>query len=405
MKAFDGFSGFGGAHIALKRAGFEVIGVELDDAIAQVARDNGHDIVTTNLLDTDPYRYAGCDLMHFSPPCPSFSLANSNAGETENDLALARKIAQFVRASRPRFFTLENVWLYRRSNSWKYIIKPALEEAGYTSDFWLLNAADYGVPQTRKRMIVAARLDGGAVIKPFQSHSKTGDLFTSPWVGWYEAIEDLIPGLPESEFAPWQKRAMPAKLKYLLELVECGGYVAAESFLVDGQNAGPKTVNAKSWNEPTMTITDGNKGVPRAFVIGGQQPTPTTVQHRNGNKPLWTVTTKDNARVKAFIFGDQYRQIAPPTRPMFTVMTRQSGGAPPRAFVEPRVVSMTPEALARFQDFPHDYKLPGHNGLACRGIGNALPPAVMAAVVEMLLSDELVKVETNRERRSNDGQG
>jgi DNA (cytosine-5)-methyltransferase 1 len=53
-----------------------------------------------------------------------------------------------------------------------------------------------------------------------------------------------------------------------------------------------------------------------------------------------------------------------------------------RALVPHRVVKMTPRALARFQSFPDWYELPEHNALACKIIGNAVPPLLMRRVME-----------------------
>ncbi len=194
-KALVGCSGFGGIEIALTQAGFETVGIEIEPAIAEVARRNGHSTTTADILDIDPGQYIGYDLMQFSLPCLSFSVANHRSSEGEGDLALARKAAQFVVVSQPEFFVLENVWAYRHSQSWS-IINEAMVEMGYGVDFWHLNSADYGVPQTRKRMIAVGRWDGRTPVKPFQTHSKNPDFFTSPWRGWYEAIEDLIDELP-----------------------------------------------------------------------------------------------------------------------------------------------------------------------------------------------------------------
>lgn len=356
-------------------AEFEIraVGIELDAAIAAVARMNGHRIITANLFNLNPHAYVGYDLMHFSPPCPSFSQANATGREAANDILLAIKIAIFIRVCKPRLFTLENVWRYRLSQSWT-IIKKALADSGYRFDFWHLNAADYGLPQSRKRMVVAARRDGGTIHKPFPTHSKTGDFFTRPWVGWYAAIEDLLPDLPESALAPWQWRRMPEELKTML--VMSGntnispqdsrpgrGWLPVErpantvmatgnlprAFLVAGGNS-RKNGNAATylWDEPVMTITASGKSVHRAVIVGHQQPTPETVQLRRGDQPVWTVTTKDNGSVKAFVIGDQERQIAAAERHMFTVRAGENGGGLPRAFIEIRVVSMTPRALARF---------------------------------------------------------
>lgn len=158
-KAFVGFAGFGGFSIALCEAGFDVIEIELNPLIAEVNRANGGNVITGDILNIDPADYTGYWLAQFSPPCTRISGANAKASEAEIDLMLARKICEFIKVARPRYFVLENVPQYQRSLSW-LIIWYMLRECGYGIDAWNLNAADYGVPQSRRRMIVIARRDG-----------------------------------------------------------------------------------------------------------------------------------------------------------------------------------------------------------------------------------------------------
>jgi site-specific DNA-cytosine methylase len=89
--------------------------------------------------------------------------------------------------------------------------------------------ADYGVPQTRKRMIVQATLGNRlGMLPPTHTETPQAGLFGAGlprWVSWYEAIEDLLDTLPESEFAPWQ-------LKNLAQNQE-------QVFLITNQNDAP----------------------------------------------------------------------------------------------------------------------------------------------------------------------
>jgi len=332
MKALVGFAGFGGVDIALKSFGFDVIGVEIDDAIAAVNRSNGGHCLTADLLDINPADYIGWLLFHFSPPCPNFSVAKVGGAETEADLTLARKICEFIRVGRPEYLTLENVWMYRKSLGWMLIWYTLLEE-GYGVDAWNLNAADYGVPQSRRRMIVIARRDGRRPTKPFPTHSKKPDMFTRPWRNWHEAIEDLLPTLPETQFAAWQMDQMPDE--QMTYLCTTGNTVCASP--------------------------DG--GIPKAFLLG--QGSRSSI--KNCSQPSDTITANNNQTgVKVFVMASANRR---PIRVGYP-------GA--------KVVSMSTRCLARFQDFPDSFQLPSNRALACRGIGNALPPSLYRAVLKSL---------------------
>ena len=330
------FPGGGGADMGLSAAGLDVKwGLEYDDNIAQVARENGLNIHTADVTKVDPDWYERVDVLHASPPCPNFSIAKTGAEETDEDVSLAHATVRFVQALEPALFTLENVWGYRKSQSWK-LIREHLQQNGYDWNGWHLNCADYGAPQTRKRMIVAARKGGPRPKKPAATHAEdpsSGGLFDDTldeWVGWYEAIEDLIPDLPETELADWQKERLPDEVK---------------TVLIDGKPmsfGGELQPNRAS--DPVQTISASNqKHMPRAVLVPG------------GNGSSFVTRTD----------GQPSRTIS-----------KQPGNCD-RAVMGRRVVQMTPRCLARFQAFPDWYELPNSKSLACRIIGNAVPPLAM----------------------------
>lgn len=320
------FTGGGGADIGMRQAGIDMRwGVEINPAIAAVANANlGGHVQVGDILSCDAGDFEPVDVLHASPPCPSFSQAKVGAVETAHDIQLARQTAHFVTTLLPRVFTLENVWLYRFSRSW-HIIEDALHGAGYWVSMALVNAADHGVPQTRKRMIVRA-VRGGFV--PYLPEP-------TAWIGWYAAIEDILHTLPESQFAEWQKARMPKLLA---------------SFLMQVQGEGGDGVRLA--DEPMQTVT-ANHGAAkyRAFLAPGQDFT----QTRQANEPSYTISA-----------------------------TELKHGS--RALLDTgKVVSMTPRALARFQSIPDWYVLPDNARLAAKGIGNAVPPTLMERLYRDLI--------------------
>ena len=369
-------------------------GVEIRPDIAGVAERNipGLSVIRSDVALVDwsslepPYHF------HSSPSCKNASNANSDGEEVDEDIASAMAICKALRILRPPVFTLENVWFYRNFESFEFIT-TMLTKLGYIyTDWWHLNFANYGVPQTRKRLILIARRDRQQAMPP-PTHSSMPDPWGvyKPWVGWYEAIEDLIPELPIStradcelcqlgrcmgHFADWQADRLPEELRTILlaqgaydgEVVNRSAELPAMTITANGNQSGVKAFlmragNANQagqqegrWsNMPAMTIT-GSK--PRAFVVGSQYGQPNTVQDRppqirRDNEPYFTVTVSGSAH------GDQ------------------------RAFAG-RVVKMTPRALARFQSIPDTYLLPASNGLACEIVGNAVPPLLAKAICEAI---------------------
>lgn len=408
------FSGGGGFCLGMVAAGVNhVWGVEYDDAIAQVARDNGLATITADILQCDPSTFEPVDFLHASPPCPNFSNAKTNAEETENDAALAAKVCEFIAELLPNVFTLENVYGYRKSKSWQSIARTLLEH-GYQFNYWHVNMADYGVPQNRKRMIVIARRDGIMPMLPPATHDEKPQmtLFGAKrqWVGWYEAIEDLIPTLPDSEFAPWQLERLPDELFeslcYLNPNVNTHGdgyrlsnmpatTIAANrgagkyrAFIVNGTpNDNGASVTACAQNAPSFTMTASVEKRPlRAFIAPGGNANSFSVRKDNelarvvgdvdrvGNMPRAFFVQAANSQSNGKIINELCEQAR-------TVDTQGT----PKAYTNGRVVKMTVHALARFQSFPDSYQWPENNSLATRIIGNAVPPLFAQRLVEWLI--------------------
>lgn len=206
-------SGGEGIGIGAQQSGlYHLWGIEINDRIAQVARDNGFHIITADIRDVDLQTLEIPDVLHASPKCQNASTAKQGSREMPLDVDIARCIVRYLEILRPRIFTLENVYGYRRFEAFR-IILHALNRLGYFTDFGNLNAANFGVPQTRRRLILRAMQGGLVPMLPLPK----------PWVGWYEAIEDLIPTLPESEFAPWQRKALESQSCNIVRAFIVGG--------------------------------------------------------------------------------------------------------------------------------------------------------------------------------------
>ena len=359
------FTGGGGSDLGAVGAGLTPIwGIELDPRIAEVARFNlKHDVQVADILSVDPKTLERPDFLTASPPCPSFSAAKTNGVETALDIALAQKVAEFISVLQPRIFTLENVPAYRHSKSWA-LIEQALYKHGYWLHVAVINAADMGVPTTRRRLIVRA-VRGGYVP---QLPPKL------PWVGWYEAIEDLIPDLPESQFAAWQLSRLPKALSTML--VSSGG---------SHFNSGEKQVAHFGPDQPAMTVLTGTGSRAKALLVGqgGYKGGIATAEQ---DQPALTVTANRNQRdVRAFLVDgklNNYGQsmtVPDGHDPSFTVTTSHNS-RDLKGCSDGRVVKMTPRALARFQGISDDYALPDDRTLACRIIGNACCPPVFEAL-------------------------
>lgn len=324
------FCGGGGVDIGARAAGLALAwGIEYDAEIADVARRNlGNHIITADILDVDPAMLPHVTVLHASPPCPNFSVAKTDRGETPHDIALGRKVAEFVRVLMPRIFTLENVYAYRHSESWT-IIADTLNECGYWHNIEHVNAADFGVPQSRQRMIVRAVRGGWVPMLPAPVEH----------VGWYAAIADLVDDLPDSKLAPWQLRRLPEEV--MTQLFANGGY--------DG--------NIQSSHPDAPAMTCGANCGPYNAVLVDLGNTSRDATQLDESMPSCTIAAWHGRRPSHV----------------------------PIAILPHRVVGITPRALARFQTFPDWYELPSKRTLAARIIGNAVPPLLYQRIIEQLI--------------------
>jgi len=160
----DLFSGAGGLSIGLREAGYKVefaCEIDTDCCATYDAVLPEHRIEPRPIQDVDFSRYQGIDLVAGGPPCQPFSSGGKRlASKDDRDM-----IPEFVRAvkqARPKVFLMENVPGLQVSwnDSYYHLFKDQLESLGYTLSIQVLNAADYGVPQKRRRLLVVGVRSG-----------------------------------------------------------------------------------------------------------------------------------------------------------------------------------------------------------------------------------------------------
>ncbi|WP_041238569.1 DNA cytosine methyltransferase [Gloeothece citriformis] len=194
------FSGGGLFDVGAVIAGIRPIwGVEFDPHNSQVSsviadfyeKNLGRHLIRKPVQEIDFNSLISPDFFHCSPPCQKFSLSNPQRGETENDRKLAIAITKAIKILKPQVFTLENVVRYGKSQSLQ-TIKETLEQCAYQHQELILDAADFGVPQCRKRFFLVATTS----LSPLELL-----LIKTPSISWYEATADLIDTLPQSNLA------------------------------------------------------------------------------------------------------------------------------------------------------------------------------------------------------------
>ena len=205
VNVFTMFSGGGVFEMGIINKGVNLVGaVEYDTQIAkQYAKVHGDHVINDDVRNVDYRKFRDrVDHLHASPVCKAFSSTPGSPTECAMDMEMASATARAIREIFPKSVSIENVEGYVDSKSFK-IILDELKDLGYRVDVQVYNAADFGTPQKRKRMLARAwRVD-----EDFPEVLRThGPGRPAPWVSWDEATEDLIPTLGPSKVPNWIMR-------------------------------------------------------------------------------------------------------------------------------------------------------------------------------------------------------
>ena len=153
-------AGAGGQAIGLERAGFGHVGLVDNDSNAcnTLRLNRPHwSIIETDLNNFDARAYRGIELLAGGLPCPPFSVAGKQLGE-KDERNLFPAALRIVNEVAPKAIMIENVRgiLDDSFSYYRELIEDRLNSLNYTCGWRLLNAADYGVPQLRPRVVLVA---------------------------------------------------------------------------------------------------------------------------------------------------------------------------------------------------------------------------------------------------------
>lgn len=195
----DLFAGAGGLSLGFEQAGFDVAAAVEYDAVHAL----GHkfNFPECRVLCRDVRQLAGSDLVRAAgtgsidvivggPSCQGFSSMGQRQQDDERN-SLLNEFVRLVCEARPRVFVLENVsgLLEPRFEKLRTLAWKSLQDAGYAlsgTNGWL-DAADFGVPQTRRRVVVVGHHDGPSIeVAPPAGIPRT-------------TVRDALDGLPNIE--------------------------------------------------------------------------------------------------------------------------------------------------------------------------------------------------------------
>lgn len=242
LRVISLFSGAMGLDTGLETAGLEIaVAVECNRYAAATIRRNRpllplierpiEDVTTAEILEKAGLAEGEAFAVVGGPSCQVFSTAGNRRSLGDPRSLMFRHFVRVIEEAKPAFFIMENVRglisaavrhrpLSQRGPGYPpleedeelgsafAVVAKSLRSTGYYSIFDVLNAADYGVPQTRQRLIILGSRDGRALEMPTPTHSQTGSNGLPQW----RTLGDAIEGLSD---AGEYYRFCPAKEKYL----------------------------------------------------------------------------------------------------------------------------------------------------------------------------------------------
>ena len=333
----DLFAGCGGLSLGFEMAGFKSL----------LAIDNWQDALTTyaynrndaktlceDLATLDPskimkeYNIPNVDLIIGGPPCQGFSIAGKRIVDDERN-SLYKSFVRMVAYFKPKVFLLENVpnILSLGEGVIRDAIVKDFSDLGYTVSYKVLLAADYGVPQNRRRAIFVGFLDG--------QHFE----FPKPTVTKPITSKEAISDLPEDSIA------------------EAGAYTSAP------QSEYQKLMRQGSTGVYNHEITVHNERTKEIIAMvpdgGNYKDLPDELQNTRKVHIAWT-------RLNS-------------ARPSMTIDT---GHRHHFHFKYNRVPTV--RESARIQSFPDDFIFMGSKTSQYKQVGNAVPPMLAKSIAESI---------------------
>lgn len=332
------FSGCGGMDFGIEAAGGHI--VFANDILKDACKTLEKYFPDTDVRNGDISQilaFPRADVVVGGYPCQSFSMAGNRDPKKDERTNLYKQFLRVISLVRPKYFVAENVSGLKQLGAGSFLEEQetAYRQAGYVVSHHLINAKAYGIPQSRKRLIiVGVRKDLNQVFEfPPETHGKATkkNPGLKPYTSHGDAISDL-PLWPEGEF--YERPHDPE------------GHF---SWYFMSRNRKAK------WSEPAYTVVANSRHVtlhPASPVMKL-----TWSNLADGWKQRWD-------------FSDEYEHLSEdPTRPVLELPRRLSW-----------------RECSRIQTFGNDFEPVGDTDSKFTQIGNAVPPMLAEAIFKHLFT-------------------
>lgn len=471
----DNFAGGGGASTGIEIAIGRSVDIAINHDPAAIAMHRANHPETTHYTEdvwkVDPVE--ACDgrpvaLAWFSPDCKHFSKAKGGKPVSQKIRGLAWVAVKWAKAVHPRVIMLENVEEFQ---DWGRLTKDGLpdprykgetfrrfvrqlERLGYTVEFRLLRACDYGAPTTRTRFFLIARCDGRDIVWPEGQYANPEGLevaagvkrpwrpvadvldFSLPCPSIFDSSDEIFSKYGIRAVRPLSEKTMRRIFrgirKYVLDnpkpfivrykydnepensdrplstiTAVNSHYVVMPSLIQYHDEQSAKGMRGQGVDEPVKTLDASNRyGLVSAFMTRFNA-------HCDGQPltdPLQTITAQAGhyAEVRAFMvkYYSEGENIAPVDKPLPTITAHDRMGLVTVKGTDYQIADiglrmLTPRELFDAQGFPHDYIIDVDadgkeypRSEQVRRCGNAVCPPIPTALVRANLPELCKEVKT-----------
>lgn len=346
-RVIDLFAGVGGLSLGFEKKGFDVVLANEYDASIAASYIANHkntkmivgDITSLDLEDTFGKLAGTIDVVIGGPPCQGFSQKGQRKTIHDERNFLFKYYVSVVELVNPKYFVMENVpnLLTAEGGYFRHEIEELFNKLGYSLEYGVLNASDYGVPQNRRRAVIIGKLNGDAPKLPVPKRND---------VTIWDAISDLA-YLESGEGSEEQEYKYPAESDY-------------EKML--------RKDSSKLFNH--IATKHSPLALERLALIppnAGREVLPEEHLTKSIYSGTWTRMKKDEISV--------------------TITTRfdtPSSGKFTHPYLDRAI---TVREAARIQSFPDTFRFIGNKGSQMKQVGNAVPPKLAAAIASVIMKD------------------
>lgn len=344
FKIVDLFCGIGGMTLGFTRAGFSVAAAfdNWNCAVDTYRANLGNHV--EQIAVSDELELPPADVIIGGPPCQGFSSAGARRADDHRN-TLVSVYARLIAKYRPKAFVFENVEGFLTSDSGRFVfdLLGPLIDAGYRIHLRKVNAANYGVPQHRKRVVGIGALGWNPLFpEPTHSaHGAPGSLLAGTRRPVTPSLADALEGLPPATNGSSKDDNSYRPLT--------GSDFERAKLLKQGQRM--RDLPEEFWHDSYRRRA--YRRVMDGMPVEKRGGAPSGIRRLRADEPSKAIT---GAAINEFIHPVEDRPL-------------------------------TVRECARVQTFPDDFKFLGSRRDAAQLIGNAVPPRFAEAIARSLLCD------------------